>query len=545
MSQLYIPEQQDSPNLRKNYFAYSTVGTLDVLGATFGETLYYNPTNAAFRMGEMFFYGDSGKELTADQWRESEYFREGLTVGDTIYEGAASILAERYDERKARRITLERSRGGLGLGVAQFGVGLVGSVLDPLNVASAFIPVAGAARYASLAAKYGKTRARAIVGVQEGAVGAAVVEPLVVTAAAIEQDDDYTMVDSLMNVAFGSALGGGLHVGVGKISDALNKAKPDTREVLTRTAVAQAASGRDVNVKPIIDASPELRNNYVFRGERIIREEVGPVPDFKPETKGSRYPDVIRPFTVEKEQPRSLTGFIRDIGKISTAERNKSEVTAIFDKDRTIFKKDGRTLDEIGEAAFEAGYFDERPTVAELVDAIREDKTGTKIYSAKDIDKVQAMSDAEALVDEAVAAGIPLKGLTDEQFLEAIAEYRSRVEPSELVPEDAPEGMTEEEFYRLLERTQVDVADYPELNEFRQRMDDMLAEVDEYDGDDLERIMSDIEELTADVRIMDEDGLIPDVVKQEIAATDRLIEKAERGYDDATRAGANCLFRNK
>jgi hypothetical protein len=91
-------------------------------------------------------------------------------------------------------------------------------MLDPINIAASFIPVFGQARFAALAARTSLRTARLTRGVVEGAVGAAVVEPLVYSAAKRVQAD-YGAVDSLLNITFGSILGGGLHVGVGKLRD--------------------------------------------------------------------------------------------------------------------------------------------------------------------------------------------------------------------------------------------------------------------------------------------------------------------------------------
>ena len=60
--------------------------------------------------------------------------------------------------------------------------------------------------------------ARLARGVTEGAFGAALVEPIVYSTAQRVQAD-YDLRDSFMNITFGSILGGGLHVGVGKIRD--------------------------------------------------------------------------------------------------------------------------------------------------------------------------------------------------------------------------------------------------------------------------------------------------------------------------------------
>ena len=158
MVDVYIPEQEEDTNLTQQYHDYAKAGTLDVLGATLDETLYYNPANALGRLAEQYlFEGTRGRVLSKDEWASSEFFREGIEVGDEgIKEGLANLLAERHDERLDFQVTLRRSRGGFGLGAAQFGVALAGSVLDPLNVASAFIPTVGLARGATVASRLGR-----------------------------------------------------------------------------------------------------------------------------------------------------------------------------------------------------------------------------------------------------------------------------------------------------------------------------------------------------------------------------------------------------
>ena len=252
---MYIPEQKDDPNLTNQYFDLSKAGTLDVLGATFQETMYYNPINALGRLAEQYTgKADAGNIISKDTWKESEYYRDGIEVGDGgIKEGLAQLLAERADRRRDFQITLQRSKGGFGLGAAQFGVAIAGSFLDPLNIASAFIPAVGPARMAAMAAKFGKSGSRAMKGAIDGAVGAAVLEPLIIGAAAAEQDDSYTLLDSFLNVAVGSALGGGLHVGFGKISDKINGTPPKTRQTAQQVSLGQALGDQQVKVDLLID----------------------------------------------------------------------------------------------------------------------------------------------------------------------------------------------------------------------------------------------------------------------------------------------------
>lgn len=161
--------------------------------------------------------------LTAEQAR-ARIKEEGLdlTVDDSgIRAGALDILIERKREETKRKFILDNAPASTV--PVQLLAGFAASVLDPINVASAFVPIVGEARYASLLAKAGKSAmaraaVRAKVGAVEGAVGAALVEPLVLYASAQDQAD-YGAVDSLLNVAFGSVLGGGLHSAGGYISD--------------------------------------------------------------------------------------------------------------------------------------------------------------------------------------------------------------------------------------------------------------------------------------------------------------------------------------
>ena len=78
MVDLFIPEQEDDTLLRQNFFSYDKTGTLDVLGATLRETIYYNPASALTRMGEQYLAKDEGRLLSSDEWQESEFYREGI-----------------------------------------------------------------------------------------------------------------------------------------------------------------------------------------------------------------------------------------------------------------------------------------------------------------------------------------------------------------------------------------------------------------------------------------------------------------------------------
>jgi len=231
---------------------------------------------------------DAGQIATAAGMRdfapgEGEYTREAL-----------DMIIERKRQERVRQDVIGRTPYSL-TGTPLRGLGMLGaSVLDPLNIASAFVPVVGEARYAALLGQAGSGLARAGVragvGVIEGAAGAAILEPAIMAGHAY-LDDDYTMNDSLLNIAFGGFLGGGLHVAGGAFVDALlpgrwdkpkalsdldghggevpplrgeepapgsaadmaSRVSPETRNETLSTAVAHLAEGKTPNVEPLLN----------------------------------------------------------------------------------------------------------------------------------------------------------------------------------------------------------------------------------------------------------------------------------------------------
>ena len=243
-------------------------GQFDAAEAAFDQAMFENPTSAARRIGELNraeqgdvispaypAYGIPERRaepetpmLTAEQAR-ARIKEEGLdlTVDDAgIRAGALDILIERKREETKRKFILDNAPASTV--PVQLLAGFAASALDPINVASAFVPVVGEARYASMLARAGQSVAaraavRAQVGAIEGAVGAAMVEPLILYASARDQAD-YDLTNSLLNVAFGSALGGGLHSAGGLLGD------------LRRGNLLDAVRAEAPEITPSISATP-------------------------------------------------------------------------------------------------------------------------------------------------------------------------------------------------------------------------------------------------------------------------------------------------
>lgn len=219
-------------------------GQFDAAEAAFDDAWFSNPTTSARRINELDTasrgdviqpeqraWGYVSPEvraepetslLTAEDAR-SRVKESGLDISipeTGIRQGALDILIERNREQRQRQMILDNAPTSTI--PAQLLAGFAASAVDPINIASAFIPVVGEARYASMLAN-ATTRAarfgvRARVGAIQGAAGAAIVEPLPLLAAQQDQTD-YDLSDTLLNIAFGGILGGGLHGVGGLVSD--------------------------------------------------------------------------------------------------------------------------------------------------------------------------------------------------------------------------------------------------------------------------------------------------------------------------------------
>jgi len=211
------------------------------------------PITSQFGVGALsnFFFGKRIARATEPDREPADFITPGeaneigkplgLNFKRIITRDAFDIIVNRKRLELARQSLIDRAPGGLVPGTLGFGADLFAQAVDPLNVASAFIPVAGPAvaglqraigpaRFAIMAAKVGKGRSRLFRGSLEGFVGNVAIEPIVALNASREQAD-YTMLDSLLNIGFGTILGGGLHTVGGRIGDSIRKRKARAKKL--------------------------------------------------------------------------------------------------------------------------------------------------------------------------------------------------------------------------------------------------------------------------------------------------------------------------
>ena len=584
MTNVYIPEVQYNPRRHAEYFNTTKVGTLDVLGATLQETLYYNPTNALDRFLDMQFRrGTQGDIMTPDEYKDSVYYRDGLTAPENgIKEGYAQLLAENYDKRAAIKQTLSRCKGGFGLNAAQFGTMLAGSVLDPLNVASAFIPVFPAARYAHLVTRFGKTRARAIRGVVEGSVGATVVEPIVVGQAYLEQDADYNLMDSFLNVTFGGLLGGGLHVGFGKIADIIERRSPAAKDRALKTAITQSLNDQPVEVAGIINSDIQKNSNKNLKTQRdnvkfLDKAAKVEAQKVKPKTidQVTRTGKTKLPPMLNVKKPKTLLQFIKENGKISSTDAQVSDLAQTLGANRSkktgkfilnvgntkgIVAENGVSLDVMAKKAQEAGFFHNKfdtdygidgATPRDLLDLLDAEQRGELVFSRNEMELADQYTSAQQKQEELDQLGIDYTNRTDEEVaeIESILQNAASDENVRFQSENM-------ESFDVTSRTVDDSIDEANMKLAEERYN--IGDLEEYEAQVKENAGID-DTFDINVRELELDKEIESLTLENeqtptefqstemnslIKEADELVVRAEQTYDTATEVAKTCLFRN-
>jgi len=148
-------------------------------------------------------------------------------------EAGVDLLIKRRTEEAKREFVFATAEKNFTNTVAGFAGDFAGMMVDPLNVASAFVPVVGEARYGAWLARAGglleRTAIRGGVGAAEGFVGSVALEPFILSNRQALQDD-YDIYDSMNNIAAGTFFGSALHAGAGMFGDAYHGYKGTSPE---------------------------------------------------------------------------------------------------------------------------------------------------------------------------------------------------------------------------------------------------------------------------------------------------------------------------
>jgi len=206
--------------------------------------------------------------LTREEWKETDSWDPRISFDEmTGPDGKVSVekaqlVKQLHDEDLARKTIIERGPEGFIPGSLGLLSSFAASVVDPINLATAFIPIVPAGTWALRLGRTGSLLAR---GAIDGAVGNTLAEPFVHAAARAGQLD-YTYWDSGVNLLMGAALGAGLHAGLGRISDALEIRSLPDQEARMRATLVSAEKGYPVDMAGFMalsklekDSAPHIR----------------------------------------------------------------------------------------------------------------------------------------------------------------------------------------------------------------------------------------------------------------------------------------------
>lgn len=451
----------------------------EYFSAAAGEVIRYSPVSSVFRMAELHkanqefaidpFASEFGefrpigerlnrRDVTGEQAKaKAEDAGVKVDFGDASYtQDAVDLMIERARGRTVRETTIAQYDPSMGL---HLGVSLVTSLADPVNVAAAFIPFTGQARYAALLEQAGslggRTATRVGIGALEGLGGMALIEPFAY-GAATQEGQDYTIADSLRNIAFGAIFGAGLHASLGAIGDKLFKRYRDNEvprtpadiidrlpqeinEAAYRAAISDIIYDRPVQSSDIIDAFMKMdpEGAFAISNSQILRRGGPEIDDTLNRVgwwKEQLSPKTMRPMGDDFLSWIRSQGGLRDTkGIIETAAGKRVDLpsTVYMGAKGAQRTERGRDFDEMLELAIRNGFVRNRE---EFIDAFKASQRGTslrKLYRTGEEQRIQQTFDAQkyaqGILDE---LGINPKATTTVKA-QRIVEYERKLVEAE------------------------------------------------------------------------------------------------------------------
>jgi hypothetical protein len=288
-----------------------------VAGQAFDQ---YNLTTGIQREGEKGIYNIisrfKGTDLNNEEIkayvgeRNSNLKTEGL---DSISKKALDLMIEDKKEEEKLILYSQYRKEGLLSNVSFYGASFVGQMLDPIAIATGFGIEAVAAKtsvamrtlalnIAKANTRAGKIKAGVKAGIVYGSAEALLTEPLFYHMAQLRQEN-YTVDDSVINIAFGTIAGGVF----GAVGSAFSRVKPPKLETIKpeveariiKTAHNQAISNQKVNIDPVVELDPKYHyDNKVEKSRKV--GELTP-KDKEVKLKTLKDADLLRPMAINNE----------------------------------------------------------------------------------------------------------------------------------------------------------------------------------------------------------------------------------------------------
>lgn len=304
-----------------------------------------------------------------------QYGLPGLSFSAPVSEDSAQSM---YNEKHAalvRQDQIDRT-SGIGATVGEFAANIVPQLADPVNIAANFVPGLPEARIAAqLGMDVASPVVRGIAGASAGIAGQAALMP-VTYAMDQAQGEDFSMGQALGQIAFGGLLGGGLHILGGTLEDFIHSRAGQA------AADAEPTFGSDEPVTPAQMANPltnQIENAPSEARASALNNAVANVVDDQP-INSSAVLDGFGSGNAADRAPPSLLTFLTQRGGVNDPGGDLDAMDASLQRVGFVRRNGGQTLDYAREAAEEAGYIGPGSDTNDLLEAIRTELGGQKVY---------------------------------------------------------------------------------------------------------------------------------------------------------------------
>ncbi|NDV19215.1 hypothetical protein GO013_07255 [Pseudodesulfovibrio sp. JC047] len=188
--------------------------------------------------------------MDEEEWKESDFYRDNIEWEDNMTPVRARILAEQYDERRARDAVLAKQTTAQK--VVGFGVQMGTGFIDPVN----YIPLLGQATKLKMIGKMGSIAGRMVASGAEAAAGNILFNPAI-GADLKRRGETITFEDYAVDTVLGGTVGM-LFGGAG--GTWAKYFRGETKDMVLRSlqkAALDIGDGRSVDVAPILKETVE------------------------------------------------------------------------------------------------------------------------------------------------------------------------------------------------------------------------------------------------------------------------------------------------
>lgn len=275
------------------------------------EALYHSPFNAVQRFSEMTleksdYFNVAGRVLDPEEANQKYGLGGQLVFDEPIKEEAAQLMYRRKIDENDRAYLIGSGQTSGFRKAASYPVAMAATLVDPINFASMFVPVVGEARIARMAQQIGGSalRQRLVQGALTGMGGAAMVEPFILLPA-LQEQANYGLRDSAVNLGFGAALGGLLHAGLGAIGDRMRRLKPKDADAIFEAAMNNVLKDEPVTAPArVAEFADEVDHSNVMAVDlqaEINKRYAGKDPQADPELNPDTYIPTIEAVSYAKQ----------------------------------------------------------------------------------------------------------------------------------------------------------------------------------------------------------------------------------------------------